>query len=112
MPTVPEVQPSALVLQRFQALAEATRLQIVCELAQGELCVCELQETLVARQSRLSFHLRKLREAGIVRDRREGRWSFYSLAPDALEELRTFLSWLGDAEGWAQPSPRSSLCCD
>lgn len=53
----------------------------------GELCVCDLQSGLDAAQSRLSFHLRVLKEAGLVRDRREGRWSYYSIVPDALAEL-------------------------
>jgi ArsR family transcriptional regulator len=53
-------------------------------LRSGERCVCELQDALDAAQSRLSFHLRVLKEAGLVQDRKDGRWSYYSLVPDAL----------------------------
>lgn len=82
----------ALLLQRLQAIAEETRLHLVTMLAGGERCVCELQDDLGgAAQSRLSFHLRKLKEAGLVSDRREGRWVYYTLVPGALDELRDFL---------------------
>ena len=79
------------LLRRFQAVAEETRFEIVRRLSEGERCVCELQEDLGAAQSRLSFHLKKLKDAGVVSDRREGRWVYYSLAPEAIEEMRFFL---------------------
>ncbi|HEX6615535.1 MAG TPA: metalloregulator ArsR/SmtB family transcription factor [Gemmatimonadales bacterium] len=68
----------------FQALSDETRLAVLEMLRDGERCVCELQDALDAAQSRLSFHLRVLKEAGLVRDRKEGRWSHYSLVPDTL----------------------------
>jgi ArsR family transcriptional regulator len=87
--TLPPVD--AVALRRFQAIAEPTRLRIVQLLCGGELCVCELQTELEAAQSRLSFHLKKLKDAGVVDDRREGRWVYYTLVPEALEEMRAFL---------------------
>lgn len=98
-----------VVLQRFQAVAEETRFRIVRLLAGGELCVCELQDELGAAQSRLSFHLRRLKEAGVVTDRREGRWVYYALVPEALEEMGAFLSDVRTAEPWTR---RSGVCCD
>lgn len=83
--------PSPLLVQRFQAVAEETRLAIVHLLGDGERCVCELQDALDASQSRLSFHLKKLKEAGIVSDRRDGRWVHYSLVPEVLDEMRRAL---------------------
>lgn len=71
----------------FHALSDATRLSILEMLRGGERCVCELQDELDAAQSRLSFHLRVLREAGLVADRREGRWAYYSIVPEALAEV-------------------------
>jgi len=79
------------MLSRFQAIGEETRLEIVRLLTSGEKCVCELQYELGAEQSRLSFHLKKLKDAGVVRDRRDGRWAYYSLVPESLEEMRSFL---------------------
>mgnify|MGYP006278284751 CR=1 FL=1 len=91
------VADSDIVLRRFQAMAEETRLDILRLLTGGERCVCEIQAELDASQSRLSFHLRKLKEAGLVADRREGRWVHYSLVPEALEEIRAFLGEVASA---------------
>jgi ArsR family transcriptional regulator, arsenate/arsenite/antimonite-responsive transcriptional repressor len=71
----------------FHALSDATRLSILEMLRDGERCVCELQDELDAAQSRLSFHLRVLKEAGLIADRREGRWSYYRIVPEALTEV-------------------------
>ncbi len=81
----------------FHALSDATRLEIVRLLSGGERCVCELTDTLDAAQSRLSFHLKVLKEAGLVTDRREGRWVYYALNPEAFVELDTLLDELGPA---------------
>jgi len=71
----------------FHALSDETRLEIMEMLRSGERCVCELVEELEAAQSRLSFHLRVLKDAGLVTDRKEGRWSYYTIVPEALAEL-------------------------
>ena len=60
----------------------------------GERCVCELTDTLDAAQSRLSFHLKTLKDAGMVTDRREGRWVYYTLAPEALAMVQAALDEL------------------
>ncbi len=73
--------------QLFHALSDETRLGILEMLRGGERCVCELQDELEAAQSRLSFHLRVLREHGLVVDRKEGRWSYYSITPEALAQV-------------------------
>jgi ArsR family transcriptional regulator len=77
---------SARAAQLFHALSDETRLGILEKLRGGEQCVCDLQDDLDAAQSRLSFHLRVLKDAGLVLDRKEGRWSYYSIAPEALAE--------------------------
>ena len=74
---------TARAVQLFHALSDETRVGIIEMLESGERCVCDLQDTLNAAQSRLSFHLRVLKDAGIVTDRREGRWSYYELNRDA-----------------------------
>ncbi len=99
------------LLQRFQAVAEETRFRIVRLLAGGERCVCELQEELGAAQSRLSFHLRKLKDAGVVSDRRDGRWVHYSLVPEALEEMRAFLGEVKPEEEWLPVIRPGETCC-
>ncbi len=74
----------------FHALSDETRLEIVRLLSHGERCVCELQKTIGAAQSRLSFHLRALKDAGLVTDRREGRWVYYSVNREALKQIAAF----------------------
>ena len=74
----------------FHALSDETRLQIVEMLSHGERCVCELQDVLDAAQSRLSFHLRVLKDAGLVTDRKEGRWMYYAVNRDALDKIAAF----------------------
>ena len=66
-------------------------------LRDGERCVCDLQDELDAAQSRLSFHLKVLREAGLVTDRKEGRWSYYTLVPEALAEAHDLVVGLRPA---------------
>ena len=83
MPTV----SNARAAQLFHALSDATRLAILDMLAGGEQCVCDLQDELAAAQSRLSFHLRVLKDAGLVTDRKDGRWSYYRIEPAALVEV-------------------------
>jgi ArsR family transcriptional regulator len=71
----------------FHALSDETRLRILERLRRGERCVCELTDALDAAQSRLSFHLRILKDAGLVTDRRVGRWSYYGINVEALTEV-------------------------
>jgi len=88
-PTVPDVSRAA---QLFHALSDETRLEIVRLLSHGERCVCELQNVLDAAQSRLSFHLKTLKDAGLVSDRRDGRWIYYALNREALDAIAEFAS--------------------
>lgn len=99
-----------VLVRRFQAVAEDTRLEIVRLLSGGERCVCELQVELDAAQSRLSFHLKKLKEAGVIADRRHGRWVYYRLVPEALEEMRAVLGELGCCEEPGRVSAPSCAC--
>src|SRR5207249_10672148 len=69
----------------FHALSDETRLEIVQLLSHGERCVCELQDVLDAAQSRLSFHLKALKDAGLVSDGRAGRGVDYGLNGGALD---------------------------
>src|SRR4051794_18223805 len=76
----------------FHALSDETRLEIIELLRRGERCVCELTDSLDAAQSRLSFHLRVLKDAGIVRDRKNGRWVHYELDAEVFEEMEALIS--------------------
>ena len=86
----------------FHALSDQTRLRIVGRLLTGEQCVCNLTDILGAAQSRLSFHMKTLKDAGLVTDRREGRWIHYSIVPEAVDEIRQLLGRIAE---------RASKCC-
>ncbi len=72
----------------FSALGDPIRLRVLTELADGQRCVCELLEEIDIAANLLSYHLRVLREAGLVGATRRGRWVDYRLAADGLEALR------------------------
>lgn len=94
MPTTllrPSARQRARSVTLFHALSDETRLEILELLQDGEQCVCDLQSALDAAQSRLSFHLKVLREAGLVTDRREGRWSYYTIVPSAVAEVHNLV---------------------
>ena len=97
-------------LQLLKALADEKRLRILMQLADGERCVCDLTDALDTGQSLLSFHLRTLRDAGLVIDRRDGRWVHYSISPDGLAELEAFLGGMRESAAAARSAPGS--CCD
>jgi ArsR family transcriptional regulator len=82
--TKPDLVHSARL---FHALSDPTRLRLLRSLRRGERCVCELMDATDAGQSRVSFHLKVLREAGLLLDRRDGRWVHYRINPDALTDI-------------------------
>ena len=63
----------------YAALADETRLRLLCLIQGGEICVCHLQDVLKTNQPKISRHLAYLRKAGLVESRREGRWTHYRL---------------------------------
>src|ERR1044071_1831301 len=80
-----------------KALADSTRLRVIATLRQRELCVCELCDALEATQSTLSTHLTLLRDAGITRTRKQGKWIYYRLNDEAAPLIQTFLQHFADA---------------
>lgn len=90
----------------FHALSDETRLRLLEQLREGEQCVCDLTETFKTGQSRLSFHLRVLKDAGLVTDRPEGRWIYYSLNREALREVEDFVAWFKESSSRDMPARR------
>ena len=91
----------------FHALSDETRLEIIQRLLGGERCVCDLTDALDAAQSRLSFHLKTLRDAGLVNDRKVGRWVYYTIDRNALGEVEEIVRMI-------KPSRRLAVapdCC-
>jgi ArsR family transcriptional regulator len=88
----PLCHPSTNIVLGFHALSDPIRLQVLELLRSQELCVCELCEQLGTTQSKLSFHLKTLKEAGLVRSRQEGRWIYYSLNLAQFIALEEYLA--------------------
>lgn len=106
--TVANRVDAARAAELFHALADPIRVEVVALLLDGERCVCDLMADLELAQSRLSWHLKTLSDAGIVSGRREGRWNYYSLDAEVLAEARDIL-------GALKPGRRlgvRSACCD
>ncbi len=93
LPHLPHALPIELahVAQWFHAASDTTRLAILEFLSHQERCVSELHGALGGAQSRVSFHLRVLRESGLVRERRVGRWKFYSLGGETVADMIAFV---------------------
>ena len=102
--------PGPLVFEQAQqllrALADPIRMRVIESLGEGERCVCDLTSELELAQSKLSFHLKVLRDAGLISARQQGRWMYYSLQPAALRRLRAWLDQL--TEDCATPA---EPCC-
>ena len=74
-----------------EAIFDPHRLQIIKLLQIREMCVCELAAVLNLSSPRISQHLAVLKRAKIVKERREGKWIYYSLMPKAMDDFNT--SW-------------------
>lgn len=81
----------------FKALADQTRLRILNLLVQGELCVCDIMTVLDIGQSKASRHLAYLRNVGLVDDRRNGVWMYYTLARPKGVTHKRIVEWLAEA---------------
>ena len=71
----------------FRALANEDRLRLLDALRNGERCGCELMVLLDAPQSTVATHLRTLREAGLVKNRKKGKWNYYRIADGAVIDV-------------------------
>jgi DNA-binding transcriptional ArsR family regulator len=71
----------------FQAMSDPCRLKILNVLREGELCVCEIMIVLDRPQSSTSHHLSILKDAGLIKERKDGRWSHYRLSEGAVIDM-------------------------
>jgi ArsR family transcriptional regulator len=97
-----------LIALGFHALSDPLRLKVLDLLRKQELCVCELCDVLEVTQSKLSFHLKTLKEAELIRGRQDGRWIYYSLNVPQFAVLEQYLS---EYRRFAEIVPARS-CCD
>lgn len=100
----------------YMALADKTRLRILNLMREGEVCVCFFTEVLGDSQPKISRHLAYLRNAGIVKARRDGKWMHYSIVPPESEGgrrvMEEVLEWLADqSEMRAELEKYRTFCC-
>jgi ArsR family transcriptional regulator len=79
-----------------KALADPTRVRVLAVLRDGELCVCEMSDALEVTQSTLSTHLQLIREADLVQTRKEGKWIYYALKPEARRLIKGVFDFFAD----------------
>lgn len=80
-----EIEEVGELSSLLKIVSDNNRLQILCILQNGEHCVCELMEHVKLSQSLISHHLKDLKDYGLVSDRKDSKWSYYSLTPKGKE---------------------------
>jgi ArsR family transcriptional regulator, arsenate/arsenite/antimonite-responsive transcriptional repressor len=102
-----------LLTECYKAMGDKTRLKILALLKSGELCVCELVDALEMSQPSISQHLRKLKNAKLVTERRQGQWVFYSLDGTLFPFFSECLASLPDLSGKIEELKAKGLkiCC-
>lgn len=103
------------LVEFHKALGDKTRLKILALLQVEELCVCELVEILQNSQPAISQHLRKMRNAKLVKEQRRGQWVFYSLDGTMYPFLAPILAELPDMKDEIERLKAEDLkviCCD
>lgn len=76
------------MVNTFKSLSDETRLRILKLLEHGELCVCDIVASLNMIQPKVSFHLNALKEAGLIKDRKQGKWIHYRIdGPDIFKRF-------------------------
>ncbi len=89
MPGDDEIQRQS---DRIKSLGDPTRLKIIYLLEHGELCVCEIMEALDKPQPTVSHHMNLLKNAGLLKWRKEGVWTHYKLSdPKILDHLKNIV---------------------
>jgi len=97
------------VIDVFKALTDETRLRILKLLLNGELCVCEIVASVNIVQPKVSFHLRTLKRAGLVKDTKHGKWTHYRLDDSDIFKRFLLISVLERIEGDKVLKDRSRL---
>lgn len=84
---MPEEQTLKDLADFYKVFSDPTRVKILCVLLETEMCVCDLAELLKMTQSAISHQLRMLKQMKLVKNRREGKTVFYSLADDHIQMI-------------------------
>ncbi len=97
---------------KASAFSDANRLKIMCMIAKKETCACNILEYIGITQPTLSYHMKLLTESGLVRARREGKWTLYSLVGEEFEKFASSVNEIAicDIEGLPDLDCMSDEC--
>ncbi len=101
-----DAEPAGRLAVVFKALADPTRVRVLQYLASshgGTACACHLPSALGISQPTLSFHMKKLHDAGLVSRDRRGRWVHYTVEPEQLASANAFLHLCGEPTATRDP---------
>lgn len=98
---------SAEIALICKALGDANRLEIVQMISDGEKCGCHLLERFEITQHTLSHHMKILMGCGLVNERKEGKWHYYSLNKERLNDFNSYI----DSLAKKQCCTESKCCC-
>ena len=88
------------------SFSDPFRLEIIDLMMDGEICDCDIMKLTKLSQSRISYHMKILKEAGLIADRQEGRWVYYSLNKESLLLIKQWIFSLADY------SSNRKRCCE
>lgn len=94
----------------FKALGEPKRIMILDMLSNGELCACMILQEFEMSQSTLSHHMKLLCKSGLVNSREEGKWTYYSLNPEAIEKIKQFFNTVTSVKAGHIHAENPSCC--
>ena len=94
------------IIQCLFSNSDPFRLEIIDLMMDGEVCVCDIMKLTNLSQSRISYHIKILKEAGLISDRQEARWVYYSLNKEALFLIKEWITSLTDF------SSNKKRCCE
>ena len=90
-------QPKKINSKQFigvmESLSDPIRINILELMMSGEICVCDIVKVTGLSQSKISYHIKILKESGLISDRNEGRWVYYKLDLEVLSDIK---NWMGN----------------
>lgn len=100
--------------EELKLLGDKTRLTILTLLQEREWCVCEFVDLFDISQPAVSQHLRKLKNSGLVKEKKKGQWVYYSLNIDDKPRVKAILDLTPDASTvlLSLNKPSNAVCCD
>ena len=90
-------QPKKIDSKQFigvmESLSDPIRINILELMMSGEICVCDIVKVTGLSQSKISYHIKILKDSGLISDRQEGRWVYYKLDLEVLSDIK---NWMGN----------------